>query len=697
MSKPLVLIALIAPLLLGSIRLAAWEAEIERDIWGVPHIMGESDADAAFGLGYAMAEDTWQVIQSTIPYYRGIAGGIYGPDAAKQDYLVHWLGLWDDLDAHYETDLQPATRAYVEAYAAGITQYALEHPDAVELDILPLTGKDVIAGHMLRHILFYGFESTITELLAEERARAVAKAGSVTINQQPVGSNAIAVGPSRSSDGSTMLVINSHQPLTGPVAWYEAHIQSDEGLDVMGGLFPGAPAIAVGFTHTTAWAATVNKPDLVDVYVLDMDPDNPDRYRFDGEWLELQAKEVKIDVLIWGFIPWSVTETVYRSVHGPVLKTDHGTYAVRYAGMGELRQVEQWLAMNRAQDFKAWQQAMAMNLIQSFNFVFAGQSGDIHFVHNAQIPRRAPGWDWNLYLPGDRSDLVWQEFYPVDLLPQVTNPPSGFLLSTNQTPFAVSAPGSNPDRNRVAPNAGWQTRMTNRTVRGLELFSQHEQVSPGDLLDIKHDHSYSENYRGMAFLRTVAALPTADATSREAQDVLKQWNRATDKDNRDAPLAVCILAAEWLSEMNGTPLPDPKSTLDACIAQVTSMTGQLRPRWGDYNRHGRGDRHYAMAGGPDTLRAAYAQPGEDDSFQRVTGGDGLYYLVRWDANGEQSILGTHQYGNHFDDPEHPHYHDQAEDFANEILHPALFERSQRAPQVTRRYTVSAAVADDISP
>ena len=67
MSKPLVLIALIGPLLLGSTRLAAWEAEIERDIWGVPHIMGESDADAAFGLGYAMAEDTWQVIQSTIP------------------------------------------------------------------------------------------------------------------------------------------------------------------------------------------------------------------------------------------------------------------------------------------------------------------------------------------------------------------------------------------------------------------------------------------------------------------------------------------------------------------------------------------------------------------------------------------------------------------------------------------------------
>ena len=674
-------------LTLASGSVAAWQAEIERDVWGVPHIMGETDADTAFGLGYAMAEDTWQVIQNTIPYYRGIAGRFFGPDAAKQDYLVHWLGLWEDLDRRYETDLQPATRDYVEAYAAGITQYAREHPNVVDLDILPLTGKDVIAGHMLRHILFYGFESTVTELLADQRARALSTAGSVTLDKQPVGSNAIAVGPTRSSDGSTMLVINSHQPLTGPVAWYEAHLQSAQGLNVMGGLFPGAPAIAVGFTPETAWAATVNKPDLVDVYVLDVDPDNPNRYQLDGQWLDLETKDVKIDVLIWGFIPWSVTETVYRSVHGPVLKTGHGTYAVRYAGMGELRQVEQWLAMNRARSLPAWIDAMAMNRIQSFNFVFAAASGDIQFMHNAQLPRRASGWDWTLYLPGDRSDLIWHDFYPTHRLPQVTNPPSGFVLSTNQTPFAISEAGSNPDPGTAPPHGGWQTRMTNRAVRGLELFAQLDTVSARQLLAIKHDNVYSEHYRGMDFLGTVVALQLTDPKLQEAQRVLKQWNRATDKANRDAPLAVCILAAEWLSESNGTPTPEPLETLETCAKRVTSMTGQLRPTWGEFNRHGRGDVLYPMAGGPDTLRAAYAGPGDDKTFHRVTGGDGLYYLVRWDGNGDQSILGTHQYGNHFDNPDHPHYLDQAEDFANEILHAALFSDLDREPLVESRYLI----------
>ena len=180
---------------------AAWEASIERDIWGVPHIKGRSDADAAFGLGYAMAEDAWQVIESTIPYYRGVAGAEFGPDAAKRDFLVHWLGLWQDIELRYETDLQPATRDYLEAYAAGMTRYAREHPEAVTLDVLPLTGKDVIAGHMLRHLLFYGFEATILELLGPTRAREVATHNAVNPQGVPMGSNAIAVGPSASVTG----------------------------------------------------------------------------------------------------------------------------------------------------------------------------------------------------------------------------------------------------------------------------------------------------------------------------------------------------------------------------------------------------------------------------------------------------------------------------------------------------------------
>lgn len=664
-----------------------WQATIERDRWGVPHVHGKTDADAAFGLAYAQAEDTWDVLQNTIPYYRGTAGGLFGPDGARSDFLVHWLNLWGTLDARYEQDLSPATRRYVEAFAAGFNQFAADHPQRVTLDILPITGKDIVAAHMLRHLFFYGFDKTVKAILGEDQAKPVSPPPVVAQPHQPTGSNAIAVGPTRSSDGSTMLVINPHQPLTGPVAWYEAHVQSDEGLNVMGGLFPGAPAVGVGFTPTTAWGATVNQPDLVDVYKLEMHPNEDYKYRYDDQWLELERKDVNIDVLIWGFIPWSVTETVYRSVHGPVLESSHGWYAVRYAGMDELRQVAQWLAMNKARNFEEWRAAVALNYIQSFNFVYAGKDRTIYFVHNATMPERARGWQWQQYLPGDRSELVWHSYLPFSELPHIENPPSGFILSTNQSPFHISAPGSNPDVNAYPAESGWPTRMTNRAVRGLELFEGLETVSPEQLLAIKHDNQYSPNYRGMAYLRSVLALSVDDPNLASAQVILRRWNRATDVDNRSAPLGVCILLIEWDAERLGLQPPPPQEALTDCVDKVKTMAGRLDPTWGEVNRHGRADVHLPLAGGPDTLRAAYA--GDDHKDHRhVTAGDGLYYLVRWDSTGQQDVLGVHQYGNHFDDPSHPHYQDQVRDYVAEKLHPVLFTAEQRQGAIAKTYTVT---------
>lgn len=639
-----------------------------------------------------------------MPYYRATAGRYFGPDAARSDYVVRWLGLWNDIDQRFDTDIAPATRHYLEAFAAGINRFAADNPDRVTLDILPISAKDIVAAHMLRHVMFYGFDGVLKEITADVRARPLAKAPTTTLNSiskkdnyqeagtaqsagLPVGSNAIAVAPSRSGDGSTMLIINSHQPLTGPVAWYEAHIESDEGLNAMGGLFPGSPTISVGFTPTTSWGATVNKPDLVDVYVLTMNPENENQYLLDGQWRSLEQKEIELDVLIWGFIPWSVTETIYRSAHGPVMKTDHGVYAVRYAGMGELRQVDQWLAMNKATDFASWKAAVELNHIQSFNFVYAGRDQHIYFVHNSEMPRRVPGWNWQQYLPGDRSDLIWDKYLPFELLPQIADPESGFILSTNQTPFAISSPGSNPPAEGSPAEAGWQTRMTNRAVRGLELFAQYEQVNEATLLSIKHDNSYSSNYRGMTFVNEVLALQLEDSQLRKAQKIIQTWDRATDINNRGAPLGVCVLRAEWLSESRGTALPDPKTTLSECVDEVLDLAGELAPTWGQVNRHGRGDIHLPIAGGPDTLRAAYSSDTHGD-HRHVVAGDGLYYLVRWDNAGEQQVLGIHQYGNHFDDLKHPHAQSQVQDFVDEVMHTVLFNREERAGKLDQSYTIS---------
>lgn len=673
-----------------SLNALALEASIERDTYGVPHVYGATDADAAFGLAYAQAEDAWPIMEGSLPFFRGNAGRYEGQEGAQSDYLVKWLDLWGTLDRDYERVLSPEIRAYVEAFAAGFNAFARDHTDEIEHpELLPVTGKDIVAGHMLRHPLFYGFDGPVLELFGDTRPNTVSKAPYNPKPKDPIGSNATAVAPSRTDDGSTYLIINSHQPLTGPVAWYEAHIESGEGLNIMGGLFPGAPTMGVGFTQEHGWGATVNKPDLVDVYLLEMNPDNENQYLLDGQWRDLDVSTVKLKLKLWGFLPWSVSREVLRSAHGPALRTDHGVYAIRYAGIDEMKQVEQWLAMNKAKNFEEWQAAMALNHIQSFNFVYANRHGDIHFIHNAQLPVRAPGWNWQQYLPGDRSDLIWNAYYPTDALPQVTNPPSGFIHSANQTPFNVTSAAHNPLKTDAPADGGWQTRMTNRATRGLELFEEFGQISDEEVWALKHDNDYSPNYRGMAFFKRVTGLSTTTETQAQAIAVLKTWDRSTDKDNRGAALGVCVLAAEWQAESGGNNNPEPADVLDDCIDQTLEIGGQLDPKWGEVNRHGRGGTLWPVAGGPDTLRAIYSRRLDGDDYLTAVAGDGLYYIIRWMPSGEQRVLGTHQYGNDMTNADSSHYLDQAEDYANEVLHEPLYTNESRQGRIERRYRVSS--------
>ncbi|MBT6593988.1 MAG: acylase [Porticoccaceae bacterium] len=660
---------------------------IERDIRGVPHVIGERDVDAAFGFAYAQAEDNWELVYDTIDFYRGTAAKTKGPDSAITDFLVKWLGIWDDIDAHYSSGLSPEIRAYIEAYADGLNYYAALNPERAVAD-LPVTGKDIIAGYMFRHILFYGFDGVLKEVLSSERQQPISTANGVIYNGLPVGSNATAISPLNSTDGATRLAINSHQPTTGPVAWYEAHIQSGEGLNAMGGLFPGSATIGVGFNENIAWGATVNKPDLVDVYVLDIDPEDPLRYRIDGEWRDLEVTELSVDVKLWGFLPWTTSELGLRSIHGPVLQTDHGTYAIRYAGMGKMRQVEQWLAMNKAKNLEQWRDALRIHSFASFNFVYADRDSNIMFVHNSLTPVRVGGYDWSQYLPGDDSSLIWQDYMAFDKLPQVINPESGFIHSANQSPFFVTATGSNPKIADYRPEDGFPTRMTNRAVRGLEMFAELSPISEDEFSQIKHDKKYSPNSRAVRFLQGAINLPLADSAQQsyiDAQAVIRDWDLSTDIENRGAAISTCVIGVEWLAEQKGEPTPDVADAFYSCADRLMAATGRIDPLWGDVNRHVRGDLNLPVGGGPDTLRAIYALGMEEDGYQTNIAGDGLYYFVSWDAQGVQKIRGVHQFGAATLDTQSPHYADQAEDYTAEILHDPLFDSESRKDKLLRRY------------
>ncbi len=280
-----------------------YNVEIIRDQWGVPHVYGKTDADAVFGFAYAHAEDDFETIQLTVAAARGVLARYQGKSATPTDYIVALLGVWETISQRYARDVPEDVKSIAKAYADGLNLYAAKNPDVTWQGLAPFTAEDVVAGFVFKTPFFYGLDGTLLELFGAKRAHEIAMDTSKDRQAWHVGeksftergSNGMAVSPMRSGDDTTRLLINSHQPMTGPVAWYEAHLVSENGLNMSGGSFPGAPIILHGFNDHLGWANTVSAQDLVDVYVLKRNK-TKNQYLLDGKWETFTTQTIPIKI-----------------------------------------------------------------------------------------------------------------------------------------------------------------------------------------------------------------------------------------------------------------------------------------------------------------------------------------------------------------------------------------------------------------
>ncbi len=705
------------------------EVRILRDTWGVPHVFGKTDADVGFGIAYAHSEDDFATIQEAFIANRGQLASVKGLKGIPTDLLAAAIRLWDTVDAKYEKDLSPEVRTICEAYAEGVNLYAAQHPEAVvKPGIFPATGKDVVAGFVLKTPLFFRLDHELKDILSFERKQPVSekkgvrREGSAVSSQNSdldvptsslafssfiketqglrasihpssfdlfthgaeLGSNTVAVAPKRSADGWTRIDINSHQPWTGQVAWYEAHLHSEEGMDIVGGLFPGSPVILHGHNRDLGWAHTVNAPDLADVYVLEMNPDNPNQYRFDGQWRDLDIRYAYINVRLLGPLHWTFKYEVPWSVHGPVLRRPHGVYAIRYAGLGEIRQVEQWYRMGKAHNFDQWQSAVKMRALASFNIGYADREGNIYYLYNALLPVRAEGYNWKQYLPGNTSETLWTDFVPFDKLPQVKNPDSGFVMNCNNTPFQTTIGPENPKPEDCSPTLGIETSMTNRAYRMLELFGGDAAITEEAFLKYKYDIAYSDKSDAHKLIEELlAAPPSDDPLVREAVDLLKTWDYRTNLDNRVAALAILTLEPIVRAQMSGGPVPGIMQTLTARAHLIKDKYGRLDVTWGEVNRLVRGTVDVGLSGGPDTLHAVYGDLKEG----RLIGmaGDCYVLIAGWDKEGKVHSQSVHQFGSATMNEQSPHYADQVPLFTECKLKPVWFDEADIRAHLEREY------------
>ena len=653
-----------------------YHAEVIRDEWGVPHIAGKTDADAAFGLAYAHAEDDYQTIQNVVAATRGVLARYNGAKAAPTDYIVSLLNIWPTLKQRYETDVPEDVKALAEAYAAGLNLYAARNLDKTWQGLAPFQAEDIVAGFMFKTPFFYGLDKTLLSLFDDERQAEIslaswAKGDAFEVSPRSgyeLGSNGIAVSAERSGDNTTRLLINSHQPLTGPVAWYEAHIKSEQGLDIMGGLFPGTPVILHGFNHHLGWANTVNHIDLADTYVLTRNPNNDMQYRMDDEWLDFDVQHVEIEVRLFGPFAFKAKRSVLRTIHGPVIEGKNDTYALRYAGMGEIRQLEQYYRLNQASNLDEFMVAMRMNALPSINYIYADRESNIGFIHNAQYPNRQANGDWSKDIPGDRSDLIWNGYLSFDSVPKLINPESGLVFNANNTPFTATDGPDNLEQSDFAKSMGLATEETNRSQRILELTDGKSAITKSRLLEIKFDHSYSKNseeYR--AIHRMIQMDWSQEPELQSAVSRLDAWDRSMNVDNRYAALAGMILNDLTVTDNLTNPTDaDLKTALSKAVNYLNKQFGELDVAWGEVNQIKRGDVSAPVDGGPDTLRAIYSIDSNSEETY-ATNGDSWIAVVEWPQSAETGSVRAdviHQFGAATNTPSSKHYNDQLQQFAD---------------------------------
>lgn len=649
--------------LLPSSRIDPMNITITRDEWGVPHIFGNTDAEAAYGLAWAHAEDDFRHIQENLLSGKGRLAEVIGKEGALFDFVLGFFRIREMVIKKFDTDLSEDFKKYLDGYVQGINAYAAAHPEEVLLkDAFPMTAIDVISGYSIKLALMAGVgislksiaEGVIDEVFAPNER----------------GSNAMAIHPSRTEDGKAWLLCNSHQPLEGNFAWYEAHIQSGEGLNVLGGLFPGGASVFVGSNENLGWAHTNNYHNFGDIYELKVHPTIDSLYFYDGQWIPFQYRYVKIKVKIAG-IKIPVRKKVLDSEYGPVFVKNGRYFALRFPACQDIRAAEQWYRMNKSRNLFEFQQALRMQALPLFNVIYADRDGNIYLISEGMIPYRDPSLEWTPPITGISSAYKWESLIPMEIKPQYLNPECGYVYNANNSPKKATC-----EETYCQPEfIGLQQFHYNRGDRFHRLLGEHEGIFTWeDFQRIKFDHqydpdgSYADRF-GILYQLDEKKYPKIS----DAIRVLKKWDWKGNADNRQAALA--MLVHRELAEQIALPyaylmIRPQKITEQEAVAAITKARkfllkkhGRLELPLSDVQRHIRGNVSLPFHGLAEVPRAADVELYDKrKGIFRLHSGDGYIQMAKFGREGVE-IWSVNAYGASAR-PESPHYTDQMEMFVH---------------------------------
>ena len=661
----------------------AQSVTIYRDVFGVPHIFGPTDASCVFGFIYAQAEDNFWQIEDSYIRSLGRASEIYGERTLDDDRLVRALEIPKLAKAEYERS-SPASKRLSEALADGLNYFLERNPQVKPRLLTHFEPWYIYAFN--RYALYYLFIFRGTGVRPDE----------INNVAQSQGSNMWAVMPSKSADGHALLFINPHQPFFGPGQWYEGHVHSDEGWNMSGASFFGSGFPTIGHNEFLGWSHTVNKPDIADVWEETFDnPQDPLAYRYAGayrhatEWTDTVKVKTAAGLAERSF-------TFRKTHHGPILAKRNGKQlSVKMAKFEEGGQVDEWYAMSKARSLDEFKNAMSAVAVPMFNAVYADRAGNIFYVYNGAVPKRSPKFDWSKPVDGSTPETEWQGYHSFNELPQVTNPRTGFVQNCNSTPFETTV-FENPDPSEfpkymVGEGDTPRARISRRILWNKDKFTFDEWAKAG------FDTYVIEAETEIPLL----AAAWDQHPSRKLSDPvaeLRNWDHVSTVDS--VPMTLFLL---WHEKQYGTavipaakPKQDPLESLEQVVDGLEKTFGTWRVAFGDLNRLERrqsgGEEPFSdtvnslpVAGAPGDVGIVfnfYARPERGARARFGVAGHSFISVVDFGPQVEaRSIM---VFGEN-SDPKSPHYFDQSRLYATQQFKPAWFALADIKTHLERAY------------
>jgi acyl-homoserine lactone acylase PvdQ len=701
-------------------------AVLYRDVWGVPHVYAAVEEDGYFGLGYAQADDQLERLLGQVRWFRGERAAVDGERALAWDGFQRMWRHREEAETGWSR-LDPQVQANYRSFVAGVERFMADHPERVPEAAIDLEPLDLV---LLPRALFF---------LAYQGVQGLADCigGGVEIDPRiaffadgagATASNGWAVAPRRTADRATIVLADPHVETGEPIYWeYRVHAG-----DLHSSGFAMGALLWQAHTRDLSWAMTTGSPDVADCYAIETDPANPRRYRYDGEWLEMETATERIGVAGGDTVERVFEYTRHGGVRSPVVARKamdpppgssgagnavawgNRAWVVSVAAMHDGGLLDQEIhRMNHARSVAEARSAMELLGMFPQTVIVGDRSGGLFFVRAGKSPRRPAGFEWSKPVDGSSTASAWQGFHQLADHVQTLDPPAGFVLDTNNAPDAslrasnieTSALESFPDY-LVNDTPG---RTTWRGLVALEALAGREAFSWEDATGLALDETWRATQRWqVALRRTVAAFPQVMAKEPE----LAAWFARLLRFDGRADARSSEALAFWYfrqglyrsCEQAGIAISDGPSFRgdeldDRLLGVVLEHARTAHAAWveaggekktlGDLFRIGRGGDH--PIGGvtidepaiPDcrarlspfcdvTERALRADPPGADGRRRVTRGSQALRLVQFTDPIRSFTL--HPYGQS-QVAGSPHYDDQSRLASLPRLKPTYFDRS----------------------